>query len=103
VVDPDAGDPEPESAAGRGGGGADEDGPGAGPGASIGASEDFTASVPDDIRRLDEIDNELAGVDAALRRLSDGTYGTCEVCGAAIDADLLHSIPLATRCSDHAA
>jgi hypothetical protein len=95
VVDPDtAADP---------GGSAVEDGRAARPGSSIGASEDFAESLPDDIHRLDEIDKELAGVDAALRRLSDGTYGTCEVCGAALDGDLLHTSPLAARCPDHAA
>ena len=66
-------------------------------------SEHLTASVPDDIRRLDEIDTELGGVDAALLRLSDGTYGTCELCGAALDGEALHRDPLTTRCPDHAA
>jgi DnaK suppressor protein len=60
------------------------------------------ASVTDDIRRLDEIDIELAAVDAALGRLSEGTYGTCERCGAALDRDLLSRSPLAARCPDHA-
>ena len=75
----------------------------AGAGAWTDASEHLTASVPDDIRRLDEIDAELAGVDAALRRLNDGTYGTCELCGTPLDGDALHRDPLTTRCPDHAA
>jgi DnaK suppressor protein len=54
-----------------------------------------------DVRRLEEIEVELGAVEATLRRLDDGRYGTCEVCGAALEADVLEADPLATRCSDH--
>jgi hypothetical protein len=55
-----------------------------------------------DASLLEQIVAELAGVEAALRRLDDGSYGTCEVCGTPCDADRLAADPLSTRCSQHA-
>ena len=40
----------------------------------------------------------VAEVEAALLRVSRGTYGMCSVCGAVIPADLLQAIPLARLC-----
>jgi len=40
-------------------------------------------------------------VEAALRRLDDGSYGVCEACGARIDPGDLAADPLATRCPHH--
>jgi len=42
-------------------------------------------------RRLDE-------VDAALRRLHEGTYGRCENCGRGFTADRLEARPSARTC-----
>jgi DnaK suppressor protein len=58
-------------------------------------------SPADDARRLEEISAELAGVEASLKRLDDGTYGTCEVCGIPIEAAALEADPLHSRCPDH--
>lgn len=44
---------------------------------------------------------DLADVEHALRRLDDGTYGTCEVCGGAIDEDRLTTTPAARTCAEH--
>ncbi|EYR65183.1 hypothetical protein N866_05895 [Actinotalea ferrariae CF5-4] len=41
---------------------------------------------------------ELAEVDAAEARLDDGTYGTCERCGAPIPAARLEARPTARTC-----
>ena len=43
---------------------------------------------------------ELARVDAALRRLDEGTYGTCANCGNPIAAERLEAIPWAPHCID---
>ncbi|MDC7123582.1 TraR/DksA C4-type zinc finger protein [Cellulomonas fimi] len=40
----------------------------------------------------------LAEVDRALRRLDDGTYGTCASCGRPIPAERLAARPTATTC-----
>ncbi|MBT9281527.1 MAG: TraR/DksA C4-type zinc finger protein [Hydrogenibacillus schlegelii] len=37
-------------------------------------------------------------IDAALRRLDDGTYGVCERCGSAIDPERLWVVPTARYC-----
>ncbi|MES2631747.1 MAG: TraR/DksA family transcriptional regulator [Pseudomonadota bacterium] len=42
---------------------------------------------------------ELGQVAAALRRLQDGTYGTCTDCGEPIDEKRLLALPAAPRCT----
>jgi RNA polymerase-binding protein DksA len=56
-------------------------------------------------RELDEgleegAQQTLAEIDAALQRIEDGTYGTCEICGKPIGADRLAAIPWARLCID---
>ena len=41
---------------------------------------------------------EIVEIDAALARIADGTYGTCEVCGGAIGRDRLRALPEVRRC-----
>ena len=43
-------------------------------------------------------DHLVAAVDAALARIENGTYGTCEVCGKPIDEERLEAVPYATLC-----
>lgn len=50
---------------------------------------------------LDRVEAELIGVDQALTRLDDATFGTCEVCRARLNDELLAAEPLARRCADH--
>jgi RNA polymerase-binding transcription factor DksA len=40
----------------------------------------------------------IAEIDAALDRVADGSYGTCERCGASIPDERLEAIPWAARC-----
>jgi len=40
----------------------------------------------------------LAEIDAALARIDDGTFGTCERCGNPIGAERLEALPWATLC-----
>ena len=53
-----------------------------------------------DLALRDRSRAELARVDAALRRLDDGTYGTCTTCGNPIGAERLEAIPWAPTCID---
>jgi DnaK suppressor protein len=41
---------------------------------------------------------ELVAIDAALKRVADGSYGLCLDCGDAIAAARLHANPVALRC-----
>ena len=42
----------------------------------------------------------LTKIDAALRRLEDGTYGDCFECGDQISEARLRALPFAVRCKD---
>lgn len=41
---------------------------------------------------------ELGAIDAALRRVADGSYGLCVDCGTQIPAARLHAQPTVERC-----
>jgi RNA polymerase-binding protein DksA len=63
-----------------------------------------TASAMYD-RELDEGIEEgaqqtIEAIDTALRRIEEGSYGTCEVCGKPIGAERLSAIPWARLCID---
>ena len=48
---------------------------------------------------LEELESaELVAIDAALKRVADGSYGLCVQCGAPIATARLHANPTALRC-----
>jgi RNA polymerase-binding protein DksA len=81
-----------------------------------GSIEDETQEIPSDNHPADfatvtvdrEIDytleeNEervLAAIDAALKRIDDGTFGTCRTCGQPIAVERLEALPYTTQCID---
>jgi RNA polymerase-binding transcription factor DksA len=56
---------------------------------------------------LEAIENseihEIHQIQAALKRISEGTYGICAHCGESIDPKRLEALPTATRCISCAA
>lgn len=50
------------------------------------------------IARRSALARTLAEIDAALRRMVDGTYGVCTACQAAIPAERLEVRPRAAHC-----
>jgi RNA polymerase-binding transcription factor DksA len=56
---------------------------------------------PADTVSVEQVEAELADVEAALRRLDEGTYGTCEVCGEQIDESRLTAHPATRFCAAH--
>ncbi len=42
----------------------------------------------------------IAAIDAALQRIENGSYGTCQACGQAIAAERLEAVPWTTQCID---
>jgi DnaK suppressor protein len=44
--------------------------------------------------------NELAELEAALERIENGNYGTCQGCGGAVGRQRLRAIPEARFCID---
>jgi sigma-B regulation protein RsbU (phosphoserine phosphatase) len=51
--------------------------------------------------RTPELARLLTEVDAALARLADGSYGSCETCREPIEADRVLADPLVRFCLDH--
>ena len=51
-----------------------------------------------DISILEQVEAELSDVEHALKRLEDGTYGTCEACGKPIGDERLEALPAARFC-----
>lgn len=45
-----------------------------------------------------QVEHHLAAVKAALRRLEDGTFGSCELCGQPIATARLEARPTASTC-----
>ena len=49
--------------------------------------------------QLAEVESrELASIENAIQRMSDGTYGLCEVCAGKIPLMRLNALPYATNC-----
>ncbi len=61
-------------------------------------SSQVTAERGEAERLATELREALDEVDAALQRLADGTYGTCEVCGKPIGTPRLEAKPAARLC-----
>ncbi len=57
------------------------------------ASETFEREK--DLSILEQLEDELAEIEAALQRLDEGTYGVDEVTGEPIDPERLEAIPTA--------
>jgi|SRR5947209_6162741 len=51
-----------------------------------------------DLSILENVESELADIEHALRRITEGTYGTCEACGRQIDDARLEAMPAARLC-----
>ncbi|MEJ2885624.1 TraR/DksA C4-type zinc finger protein [Actinomycetospora aeridis] len=49
----------------------------------------------------DDVARQIGEIDAALARVDDGSWGTCTVCGKAIDDERLEALPQAATCRDH--
>jgi RNA polymerase-binding protein DksA len=65
-------------------------------------AETATATLDREIDYTLEENSEhvLEAIDAALKRIEDGTYGTCVNCGKPIAEERLAAIPWATHCID---
>jgi RNA polymerase-binding transcription factor DksA len=49
--------------------------------------------------RTEDPEEELGRIEAALRRIDEGRYGICDVCGAAIGAQVLLGNPASAVCA----
>ena len=51
---------------------------------------------------IDQLQSHRQAIDAALKRIVEGTYGKCERCGREIPFERLEARPAATLCVEHA-
>jgi RNA polymerase-binding transcription factor DksA len=49
---------------------------------------------------LEQVNDELLQIEAALHRLEQGTYGTCQACGRKIAEERLEALPATRFCVD---
>jgi RNA polymerase-binding transcription factor DksA len=56
----------------------------------------------EDLGSRDHTESRLGQIEAALARMDDGSYGTCEVCGRPIAEERLRALPLTSLCREHA-
>jgi DnaK suppressor protein len=66
-------------------------------------SSQVTAERGEAERLATELREALDEVDAALKRLEEGNYGICEICGKPIGGPRLEAKPAARRCIADAA
>jgi RNA polymerase-binding transcription factor DksA len=57
-----------------------------------------TAELETRLELEKRIRGQLAGVEHALAKFEDGTYGRCDVCGKPIDPARLEALPQASLC-----
>jgi RNA polymerase-binding transcription factor DksA len=55
-----------------------------------------------DLSLLEQIESELLDVEHALQKLSNGTYGKCDVCSEDIGEERLKELPATPLCINHA-
>jgi RNA polymerase-binding transcription factor DksA len=55
-----------------------------------------------DFSLLEQLEAEIGDLDAALRKIDEGTYGICEICGKQIQPDRLEAMPGTRTCIEHA-
>jgi RNA polymerase-binding transcription factor DksA len=55
-----------------------------------------------DFSILGQLEAEIGDLDAALKKIDEGTYGTCEICGKEIEPERLEAMPGTRTCFEHA-
>jgi len=50
---------------------------------------------------LKQLETRFNNVKDALKRIEDGTYGKCRICGKEIEKDRLEANPAAETCTEH--
>ena len=55
-----------------------------------------------DFSLLEQLEAEIGDLDTALRKIDEGTYGVCEVCGREIGPERLEAMPGTRTCFEHA-
>ncbi len=74
----------------------------------LNAPEDRTFDAGSDVAErslqlglLEDLEEELRGVDRARARVANGTYGRCDVCNVTISPERIAAVPTAEYCVRH--
>ncbi len=67
-------------------------------GADMNEAADGIESYEGNVAILDKLEPRYNEVNDALKRIKDGTFGTCSVCGKPIEDKRLEANPAATTC-----
>ncbi|GAC1335079.1 MAG: hypothetical protein NVSMB17_17550 [Candidatus Dormibacteria bacterium] len=67
-------------------------------GNAVGEAAAETSAKERDMAVIENLEHVRSQVEAALKRLDDGSYGTCETCGQAIPRERLEALPFAGQC-----
>jgi RNA polymerase-binding transcription factor DksA len=74
----------------------------------VDTNEPDTNLVADVVEEWDErqalvatLERRYNDLNRALRKIDDGTFGTCEICATTIEDDRLHVNPAARTCKGH--
>ena len=62
------------------------------------AAADSTTELARRVALEQSLKGRLSGVEHALRKINEGTYGICDGCGQAIDPARLEALPEASLC-----
>jgi DnaK suppressor protein len=57
-----------------------------------------TFELEKNVSLLEQLEDELVEIDAAVQRLERGTYGTCQACGRPIGDERLEALPATRFC-----
>jgi len=70
-------------------------------GADRNDNADIIEDMQDNNAALNELEGRLNQVVSALLKITEGTYGTCEISGEAIEMDRLEANPASPTCKKH--
>lgn len=70
-------------------------------GADRNDNADIIEDMQDNNAALNELEGRLNQVVNALLKITEGTYGTCEISGEAIEMDRLEANPASPTCKKH--
>ena len=67
-------------------------------GNAVGEAATETSAKERDMALIGNLQHVRQQVESALRRIEDGSYGTCETCGQPIPRERLEALPFAGQC-----
>lgn len=61
---------------------------------------DETEEMANKLGTIEALKERVSGIDGALKRIADGTYGKCDGCGGEIELEVLEASPEGVLCKE---